>query len=1087
MKFSHIQTLKTYNPLMIRIDNVRFDFIAPEEKFVRHLYANWDEFCHSCFEQVVEECCIPYDDEETLYQLDMIDIDLGNIQEEKLYEEYPNRLRQELKRILMSKLNGMMANDRAGSTSRVRNIIYRLKYGFFNMKGDHYHSYDDNVKKSHHKSLMNSEVHDIASLVISDGNALRRLLIHVEDSALLLRVFAACITMQEFTVWQKNQFLMTFLELKGDIPVRFIHESDGKNDLYMLAELLDSRSVRRIMQIEMERHSKAGMPVYWHYLYEWLLQYYPYNDASLFGGKSQFVRHLHQRFLTFIYNHTYLSYLSEYELTLEFLSEVFGHDQYLRVAEAINKLLRRNVGNMAHETCLSREMYMAFLRLSMLRHTFQENKHDFEGTHVSSVMTCDVGNPDILIAFLSDSSVARSDKTTLIMRIVKERPNLFVEWLQMNFPGKDILISYLVDVADEDFLNRLLASISLSLLDVMIDIKRTIIDRKDDIIWLNDISNMKFEIAWNKSVLLCIASGDTDSEHLRVASSKNDLVSNIRLLLLNLCNEIKGIADEPEIDNLINDIYYSAKPMESDPDEEKQTNYYVRLLRKALILHDSDQCNERTVVSLFWDHYSDSFPEAVNILHHEAMLTTVIKHTNSIVLNEIYRKLAKRAYSGEALSVVLLISEWMEMHKEYVRSYINSSVNDVSVLMILWLQFHNKPASGTSSREIAFALLEFLVGESNTERVYNEIMECCIKDVDNAAEELLFAEELKDCHESNLSYLIGKTSISTDILAGANLQEHQRYRLLEYFMNSCPTDLLEYIRKSIKQDIIPVNVWCKWVVAEDWRRLAYTISVSIADLFVQIIEMLNIDSQKECLLWATYLSEHQDEDMKYNTSEDNMKVFIATFAKIDGMDNNEIDNVISSVKKSLGIEKEENTLMEDFDGKYQIPNAGLCLLAPWFVRLFDMLGYLDSEHKAFKDTSSKIRAVFLLQYLVYGEERQCKENDLFFNRVLTDIPVSIPLPKSLSLSEIEKETADGMIAGVKANWQKMDGTSINGFRKSFISRNGVMSRPNDHWVITVEEKAYDILLDTVPWGFRQIRLPWLKKIIQVVWQDKQLI
>ena len=1712
---------------MIRIDNVRFDFIAPEEKFVRHMYANWDEFCHHCFEQVVEECCMPYDEEGTLYQLDKIDIDLGIIQKEKLYEEYPNRLRQELKRILMSELNEVKATGKVRSESRISNFIHSLKYGSYNMNEvQNQRPDDDKASNTHHTSLMNSEVQEIARLVISEGNALRRLLIHIDDSTLLLRVFGTSIAMQEFTVWQKNQFLMTFLELKGDIPVRFIHESDGRNDLYMLAELLESRSVHRIMHIEMERHSKAGMPVYWHYLYEWLLQYYPYNDASLFGGKSQFVRHLHQRFLTFIYSHTYLSYLSEYELTLEFLIEVFGRDQYLRAAKAINRLLRRNVGNVAYETTLGREMYMAFLRLSMLLHTPHEDNQEFDSTPVSGVLSCDIGNPDNLIAFLSDRTVDNSEKKTLIRRIVKEQPYLFVEWLQMSFPEKDVLLSYLVDIADEDFLNRILASISLSLLDEMMNIKQTTINRKDDIEWLKDISNRKFEVAWNKATLLSLACDEADSEHvtknvirllyqevtgtesqnehelirledfvkpvvndnfvadnqlptidyvkelknvilssdiskqekrrkvallwdnvkdsyaeticllhdddilsevlamtaeaaikeilsmlsmqsldkyslnaialvvswlyengsdrsvllsylipisndrivsgilgatslslldsfqkikravilnkekvnwlknvsdisidsawnrsvlifiaigdtdkldnlkkivyifhndiksasdtnlsevdnlisiindsidnpifnknnndlideyiermkgivldaeipdsikrketgefwnrfnesyaetihvlykenlltpvltltdkliinnimrqlseksydhkslkavliigqwlygnvtdfnvldsyisplanddyvnsilgsvslslmvsvkelkklviankknvewlsalsdsefeeawnksvllwlvsrdddsfhtvaiiqmlykevertvndaeigrlvqlinestvdnnkaeeeyvysdmemiitqiilsedyseqvkrmevarfwdtcngafadsiyrlkekgtlgqileltsmisikgivrqlsmrsydknslnaittisewlnsnvtdsaivtsclapvinesytshllhsisdslydtvidlrkylllhkdelnwmkgmtmvefdevwnksilLWIASGKSDNDNNIRLLLLDLCNEIKGHADKSEVDYLINEIYHSANTIES---EEKQTNYYIRPLKKALSLHDRNKYNVRAAVSLFWDHYRDSIPEAIRILHNEAILTTVIYHTNSIALNEIYRKLAKQAYSGEALSVVLLISEWMEMHKEYVRSYMNSS-NDVSVQMILWLQSHNKPATETSSGEIAHTYLAFLVGESNTERVYNEIMECCVQEVDNAAKELLLTEELKGNKESILSSLIDRTSISTDILAEANLNEHQRSKLLEYFMNCCPKELLEYIRKSIQQDILPFSIWCKWLVAKDWRRLAYTISVSIADLLVQIIEVLDIDGKKECVVWARYLSEHSDEDLKYNNPEDNVKGFLTTYARLYRIDNKELDNLIQTVKESLGIEKEENTVMEDFDGKYQIPNAGLCLLAPWFVRLFDMLGYLDSEHSAFKDTSSKIRAVFLLQYLVYGEERQYKESDLLFNRLLTDIPVSIPLPKSLSLSEKEKETADGMIAGVKANWQKMDGTSIKGFRNSFISRNGVMSRPNDHWVITVEEKAYDIMLDTVPWGFRQIRLPWLKTFIQVVWQDKHLI
>ena len=40
-------------------------------------------------------------------------------------------------------------------------------------------------------------------------------------------------------------------------------------------------------------------------------------------------------------------------------------------------------------------------------------------------------------------------------------------------------------------------------------------------------------------------------------------------------------------------------------------------------------------------------------------------------------------------------------------------------------------------------------------------------------------------------------------------------------------------------------------------------------------------------------------------------------------------------------------------------------------------------------------------------------------------------------------------------------------------------------ILTVDDKTHDILLDSVPWGFRQIRLPWLKKYIQVKWHDKQ--
>ncbi|WP_368165261.1 contractile injection system tape measure protein [Bacteroides cellulosilyticus] len=48
-----------------------------------------------------------------------------------------------------------------------------------------------------------------------------------------------------------------------------------------------------------------------------------------------------------------------------------------------------------------------------------------------------------------------------------------------------------------------------------------------------------------------------------------------------------------------------------------------------------------------------------------------------------------------------------------------------------------------------------------------------------------------------------------------------------------------------------------------------------------------------------------------------------------------------------------------------------------------------------------------------------------------------------------------------------------------------MEEQDEKWLLTVDDKTHDILLDSVPWGFRQIRLPWLKKYIQVKWHDKQ--
>lgn len=55
---------------------------------------------------------------------------------------------------------------------------------------------------------------------------------------------------------------------------------------------------------------------------------------------------------------------------------------------------------------------------------------------------------------------------------------------------------------------------------------------------------------------------------------------------------------------------------------------------------------------------------------------------------------------------------------------------------------------------------------------------------------------------------------------------------------------------------------------------------------------------------------------------------------------------------------------------FEVENAGLVLLSPWLPRLFVTLGYLNEGKRDFKDDESRIRAIFLLQYLVRLEEEE---------------------------------------------------------------------------------------------------------------------
>lgn len=324
-----------------------------------------------------------------------------------------------------------------------------------------------------------------------------------------------------------------------------------------------------------------------------------------------------------------------------------------------------------------------------------------------------------------------------------------------------------------------------------------------------------------------------------------------------------------------------------------------------------------------------------------------------------------------------------------------------------------------------------------------------------------------------------------ETLTDGSLPEKTRKRLFRRLLRYRPEKLLAFIRESVLRNTLPLDKWLEWTDTADWLSLAASLSLSKAELLRQITDSLSLPEEERKKALATYIIYGDTEEWPYATPQETVRDFIGMLPSLQEADNEKKEETVRRVEAELALSETETPVEEEQPEALTVGNAGLCLLAPWFVRLFAMLGWLDEERKKFRSTASKVRAVFLLQYIVCGEEREWREAELAFNRLLTALPGNVPLPKRLPLTEEERQTADSMVAGVKANWPQMGGTSVEGFRGSFLLREGTLEQEEERWLLTVEEKAYDILLETIPWGFRQLRLPWLKKHVQVRWHEKQ--
>ena len=165
--------------------------------------------------------------------------------------------------------------------------------------------------------------------------------------------------------------------------------------------------------------------------------------------------------------------------------------------------------------------------------------------------------------------------------------------------------------------------------------------------------------------------------------------------------------------------------------------------------------------------------------------------------------------------------------------------------------------------------------------------------------------------------------------------------------------------------------------------------------------------------------------------------------------------------------------------KIAITNAGLVLFHPFLPAVFRGLGWVGADKK-FTDGDAQRKAVLFLQYLVNGKSRQ-PEHLLVLNKILCGWPVHLPLPASANFSAKEKNAATDLAESLKEHWAVMKNTSNRGLVESFVNRPGLLQRTTKGYIVQVERKSIDILLDSLPLSLNIIKLPWNEQIIYTEW------
>ncbi|SRX73502.1 contractile injection system tape measure protein [Aequorivita antarctica] len=162
-----------------------------------------------------------------------------------------------------------------------------------------------------------------------------------------------------------------------------------------------------------------------------------------------------------------------------------------------------------------------------------------------------------------------------------------------------------------------------------------------------------------------------------------------------------------------------------------------------------------------------------------------------------------------------------------------------------------------------------------------------------------------------------------------------------------------------------------------------------------------------------------------------------------------------------------------------INSAGLIIIAPFLPMLFEKSGLMQDSR--FRDAESLYKAIHLLEYAAAGSTI-VNEQDLVIHKVLCGISIKTPIDLSITLSDTDKELVESLLLAVIQQWTVLGQTSIAGLQETFLQRKGRLEEDADAYFLRVEQKAFDMLLDQIPWNITTIKLGWMQKTLNVTWR-----
>ncbi len=162
-----------------------------------------------------------------------------------------------------------------------------------------------------------------------------------------------------------------------------------------------------------------------------------------------------------------------------------------------------------------------------------------------------------------------------------------------------------------------------------------------------------------------------------------------------------------------------------------------------------------------------------------------------------------------------------------------------------------------------------------------------------------------------------------------------------------------------------------------------------------------------------------------------------------------------------------------------VEDAGLVILWPFLERFFLRSGVLGEDQR-FLDEAAQLQAVALIASLA-TEDPAPLEFRLPLAKLLCGRPLESDFALERPLAPEQLAEGDRLLAAVIDRVPALGEPSIPEFRAGFLARPGALGARDGAWLLQVERRPHDSVLDRFPWSWRWVRLPWMPGPLRVEW------